>query len=62
MVVPVIPALGVWGQEFKVTMSYLEPSQKQNCCWVWLCPPVIPVLGRVKEDLEFKAGLGYKRP
>jgi hypothetical protein len=28
--------------------------------WVWWCIPVIPVLGRLKEEEhEFEAGLGY---
>jgi hypothetical protein len=27
--------------------------------WVWWCTPVIPALGRLREDFDFKANLGY---
>lgn len=43
-------AYNPWGQEeFKVSVSYLKPAQKQNCCCVWWRAPVIPVLGRLKN-------------
>lgn len=41
-------AYNPWGQEeFKVSVSYLKPAQKQNC-WVCWHTPVIPVLGKLK--------------